>query len=276
VSALPAPARVLAAALRALAGAMSLWLLLHVASANDPPVTVGALARAFAVFVAVPELCARFLLRAFEGSAHVARGSLVVVRSGRRVEVPCASIASLRVWGLPLPTPGATLELASGASLPARIALADPGRLLSLLDEAGVAAAGAALPQPAVRYAAARAAWPVRWYERPVCKVGLFALLPAAVGFYAHQHIAFGGLFGEYYLMGFGAWLRTAAEYLLTALLYLALWAVLFRVVSEGALLAWAQLAPERAGGARRIAERAATALFYVSVPAFLALRFLA
>ena len=41
-------------------------------------------------------------------------------------------------------------------------------------------------------------------------------------------------------------------------------------------LLAAAQLAPERAGGARRFAERAATALFYVSVPALLAVRFLA
>jgi hypothetical protein len=276
VSALPAPARALAATLRGCAVVMSLWLLLWLVTANDPPVTLGPLARAFAVFVAVPELCARLLLRAFEGRVHIARGSLIAVRGGRRIEVPCASIAEVRVWRLPLPSPGVTLELASGATLPARLALPDPGRVLALLDDAGVPAARGALPLPAVRYAAARAAWPVRWYERPACKVGLFALLPAAVGFYAHQHIAFGALLGEYYLMGLGAWLRTAGEYLLTALLYLALWATLLRVAQEGVLLAWARLAPERAGGARRIAERAATALFYLSVPALLAARFLA
>src|SRR6185369_14533103 len=31
--------------------------------------------------------------------------------------------------------------------------------------------------------------------------------------FYTHQHIAYGGTFGQYYLEGPGAWLTTFAEY---------------------------------------------------------------
>jgi hypothetical protein len=276
VAALPAPARVAAATARGFSRMALLYVLVWLLGTNDPPVGVFALARAFVVFVVVPELCAQLVLRAFDGRAVVARGSLRVERGGRQIEVPCASIVRATPWRLPLPTPGVTLGLASGAVLPARLALADPARLLAALADAGVSAAGEALARPELRYAAARAAWPVRWYERGWCKVALFALLPGAVGFYAHQHIAFGALLGEYYLMGLGAWLRSAVEYWLTAALYLALWAGFFRVAQEAVLLAWALLTPERAGGARRRAERAATALFYLSVPALLAVRFLA
>jgi hypothetical protein len=76
--------------------------------------------------------------------------------------------------------------------------------------------------------------------------------------------------------MGPSAWLSTAAEYWLTALTYLALWSGLFRTGVEGLSLGVAWLAPEWAGGARRFAERAATPLFYLSVPALLGVRFLA
>ena len=72
-----------------------------------------------------------------------------------------------------------------------------------------------------------------------------------------------------------GDWLRSAAMHWLTGVLYLVLWAGLFHIARESLLLALAHAAPERTGGARRIAERAATALYYVSVPAMLAVRFL-
>lgn len=274
--ALPPVARALAAALMLVSRVCLLLLLVAVWRANDPPITVDLLARDFLAFVIVPELCARLLCRAFAGSARVEAGSLRVERGGRRLEVPCASIERVQPWRLPLPRPGLTLELRSGARFPARLALADPARLLEALAAADVAAARDALARPAVRYAAARAAWPRRWYDRAFTKVVLFALLPGCIGFYAHQHIAFGALLGEYYLMGLAAWLRSFAAHWLTGALYLALWAGLFRMAAESLLLSAAHAAPERAGGARRIAERAATALFYVSVPALLAARFLA
>lgn len=276
MSALPPAARALAAALMLAARVCLVLLLVAVWRANDPPITVELLARDFLALVVLPEACARLLCRAFAGKAGVEAGSLVVLRAGRRLEVPCASIAGVAPWQLPLPSPGLTLTLRSGARFPARIAMADPARLLESLADARVAPAREAIALPVVRYAAARDAWPRRWYESAWCKVALFSLLPGLVGFYAHQHIAYGGLFGEYYLMGAAAWLRSLALYWLTGALYLALWAGCFHIAAEAWARGSAQLAPERAGGARRFAERAATALFYVSVPAVLAVRFLA
>ena len=273
--ALPGWARALAAALICASRACLLLLLAAVVLADDPPVTVEMLARDFLALVVAPEVVARLVCRAFAARAWLESGRLVVLRGGQRLEVPCTSIARVLPWRLPLPLPGLSFGLASGARFPARLALRDPARLLESLAAAGVASARDAQPRPPVRYAAARAAWPRRWYERPPCKVVLFACLPAAIGFYAHQHIAFGALLGEYYLMGLYAWLRSAFLHWLTAALYLALLAGAIRIAVESALVAAASASPERTGGARRFAERAATSLFYVSVPILLALRFL-
>jgi apolipoprotein N-acyltransferase len=273
--ALPPAARALAAALMLLARLCLLLLLVALWRADDPPISVDMLARDFLALVLAPELCAHMLRRAFAGRARIEAGSLVVERGGRRLEVPCASIAGVAAWRLPLPLPGFALALRSGTRFPARLGLPDPAPLLESLGAAGVAAARGALRLPAMRYAAARAGWPRRWYDTLWCKVALVACLPGGIGFYAHQHIAFGGLLGEYYLMGPAAWLRSAALYWLTGALYLALWAGLFRIATEALCLAAAHAAPERAGGARRTAERAATLLFYASVPALLAGRFL-
>ena len=276
VCALSPAARAVSAALVLSARASLLLLLVAVWLADDPPITALPLARDLLALVLAPEACARLIRRAFAGAGGVEAGRLFVVRGGLRLAVPCASIARADPWRLPLPLPGFSLALASGTRFPARLGLADPAPLLAELAAAGAEPARDGLTHPGVRYASARAAWGRRWYERVWCKVLLFALLPGGVGFHAHQHIAFGALLGEYYLMGLGAWLRTAGEYWLTAALYLALWAGLFRIAVEGLALCAAYASIGRAGGARRIAERAATALFYVSVPALLAVRFLA
>jgi apolipoprotein N-acyltransferase len=271
-----APAsRVLCALLRACSRLGAIALLVALASVNDPPITVYTLAPTFLVAVLLPELYARLGLRAFEGTAGVRDGRLAVERPGLRAEVPVASIARIEPWRVPWPLPGVTLVLASGARFPLRLALRDPEPLLARLAAEGVEAARAAIASPVIRYAAARARWPRRFFDSPWCKVVLFSLLPAGIGFNAHQHIAFGAFLGEYYLMGPVAWLRSAAEYWTLALVYLALWSGLFRAAVEGFARIAAQLAPEKAGGARRIAERAATPLYYLSVPALLAVRFL-
>jgi hypothetical protein len=274
--ALPPAVRALCAAVRGGSRLGVVSLILVLLGGTDPPITVYTLAPTFLVVVLLPEAYARLGARIFAGRAGIGDGRLSVERPGRRVEVPCAAISSIAPWRLPWPLPGVTLHLASGARFPERLALRDPAPLLASLATQGVGAARAALASPPIRYASARAAWRRRFFDRVGCKVVLFSLLPAAIGFNAHQHIAFGAFLGEYYLMGPGAWLRTAAEYWTTALLYLALWSGLFRTGVEGFSLLAAWLSPERAGGARRFAERAATPLFYVSVPALLAVRFLA
>ena len=80
----------------------------------------------------------------------------------------------------------------------------------------------------------------------------LFALFPAAVLFNAHQHIAYGAFLGQYYLMGPGAWLTTAAIYWATLCAYLLLYASAWRGMVEAVTL----VTPSHAGAVRRVAER--------------------
>src|SRR5438045_2150670 len=80
-------------------------------------------------------------------------------------------------------------------------------------DVAGVEAARQSLRHATIVYAAAKAtagAW--RWWNLAL-KFPVFALAPAVVLFRAHQHIAYGGTFGEYHLLGLSPFLQTAAIY---------------------------------------------------------------
>ena len=90
-----------------------------------------------------------------------------------------------------------------------------------------------------------------------------------------YKRQAYGGLLGEYYLMGLAAYVRTAAVYWLHAGALLLLYRSAFHAVVEVASFAAAHFAPARAGAVRRRTEGGAAALYYASVPALLALRFL-
>jgi apolipoprotein N-acyltransferase len=227
------------------------------------------------LFALLPAAGAWTLGRAVRGDLALEGAALVLRRRALRVEVPLASVSAVEPWRVPLPRPGFALRLRSGARLPWSLAAPDPGPLLRRLAEAGVAGAESALAHPSSVYAAARAAAPRRFWQRPLFQLVLFALLPGGVGFYAHQHIAFGGLLGEYYLMGAGAWLRSAAVYWLHSALLLLVYAGALRAGIEASCLAAAHSGPARAAALRRMAEGGAAALYYASVPALLALRFL-
>ncbi len=274
--ALPPAARACSAALRGISRASLLLLLVALVRANDPPLTAAALAEAIVLFALLPELCARFVLRAFAAIARVEHGALVIERADQIVRVPIASIADVVAWRLPLPSAGVSLRLRSGARLPMRLALADPAALLRALAAHGCAAASRQLSLARVRYASARAARAIRWWDRWPARVLFLAFVPACVGFYAHQRIAFGALLGEYTLMGPRAWLATAAEHYVTSVLYLALWSAAWRAATELASFLAPHAAPASAASARVVSERTATLLYYASVPTLLALRFLA
>ncbi len=269
------PARLAAGALVAVSRASLLLVLAAVAFADEPPAT-SALVEALATLSLLPALAARLLARAFRGTATVLGADLVLQRGALSAEVPLASLAAVRPWRVPLPRPGLGLRLASGRRLPWSPAAADPSPLLRALAEAGVASAAGALAHPILVYARARAAAARPFWKRPLFGVALFALLPAGIGFYAHQHIAHGGLLGEWYLLGPASYLRTAALHWLHAALLLLLYAGLWRALVAVACLAVAAFAPARAAPARRAAEGGAAALYYASVPALLAFRFLA
>jgi apolipoprotein N-acyltransferase len=128
----------------------------------------------------------------------------------------------------------------------------------------------------ALAHARARQIVARRWWDRPPAAIVLASLAPASVAFYAHQHIAFGSLLGEYYLMGLGAWLATACNYAFTSALYLTLWWGCFRLAVEAAAWLGAHAASSSAAAVRRFTLRTAALIYYASIPAMLVLRFLA
>jgi apolipoprotein N-acyltransferase len=238
----------------------------------EPPVLVPILC----AFALLPAAAARALALGFGARVEIAGADLVIHRRRERVEVPLASIARIEPWRLPLPGVGFGLRLASGRRLGLGLESRDPAPLLDALAAAGVAAARAAAAHPALVFARARAAATGGRWRRPLWKFGLFSLAPTAVMFNAHQHIAYGGSFGQIYLEGLRPYLATFAFYWGTIVLYLLLYAGAWRALAEGAAWLAALAAPSRAARVRRAVEGIALAAYYAGVPALVALRFLA
>jgi len=243
------------------------WLVaLQVLLATDPPVTPPLLARQFALFVAVPFLAEWVLRRPFRAEFSTQAGTWVVRGARRQIEVPWAAIAGVSPWRIPLPAPGWTVFLRSGKRLRERL----EGLPRHWIEPwcKGLAPG----EQRRAAFALARCGMaPWRWYDYAFKFAG-FALLPALLAFHLHQHIAYGGFWGEYYLRGPLAYLRTWVIYYGTVLAYLLLYAGMLRSVTE--LLAWVlTVTTGRAERWRQAAERLCRLAYYAGVPSFLALR---
>jgi len=261
------PWRALAACLFALSRASLPWILWRVLTADDPPITPPLLAEMLLVVWALPGAAAWLIGRAYAARAQADAVALVVERGAQRAVIERGRIAGLLVWRIPLPEPGFAVRLDDGRRAPFAIAARDPSPLLSALDP------GAAR-RPLMVWAAAR--WPAPGWRYFLGRYVLFALFPAAVLFNAHQHIAYGAFLGQYYLMGPGAWLTTAAIYWATLCAYLLLYASACRAMVEAVTLVAARIVPARARAVRRVAERIDQFAFYAGVPVLLALRFAA
>lgn len=274
-AAYPLAWRIVAGTLRALAGASLPAILLLVVLANDPPVTPPVLARLVVLLAILPAVAAWLVGRVFAAELEVGGGELIVRRRDRRLEVPCDAIARVRPWAVPLPAPGLSLRLRSGRRLGWGLALADPTSLLgALAAEGGVEAARSAMHHPTVVWAHARVlAGRPRWYQL-AAKFGGFALAPAAVLFYTHQHISYGGTLGQYHLEGLGPYLRTAGVHWATMAVYLVLWASVWRGLAEGVTLLGARVAPSHAARVRRAVEIGCRVVYYGGVPLLLLLRY--
>lgn len=259
------PWRALAALLFGLSRVSLPWILWRVLTADDPPITPPLLGEMLLVVWALPGAAAWLIGRAFAARADVDAAALVITRGAQRAVIVRDRLAGARPWWLPLPAPGFALRLAAGGRLPLALAARDPTPLLAALDPA-------ARRHPVMVWAAARRPAPGPWYY--LRRYVLFALLPAAVLFNAHQHIAYGGVLGQYYLLGPGAWLRTAAIYWATTGAYLLLYASAWRGAGETVALLTAWLVPAGAAAARALVERTCQVAFYAGVPALLALRF--
>jgi len=268
------PWRLVAASLDALSRANLPAMVLAIVL-SQMPINPPAFYRTVVVFSLLPALGASTIARALRGVLTVDARGARLARAGLELAVPASSIAGVRVWRVPLPGPGFALVTTSGRRLPYSVQAPNPTpALVALADVAGVETARTALRHPTIVYAGAKAAagaW--RWRDL-ARKFPLFALAPAAVLFRAHQHIAYGGTLGEYYLLGLSPFLQTAALYWVTTTIYCVLWASVWRGPAEGASLLAAYVAPSQAARVRRAAEIACRVLYYAGVPALLALRF--
>lgn len=273
--ALLAPAwRTAAGLLRLFAAGGLLWM--AAAMLLGDPEKINALSQIwmFAGLVLAPEAAAWSIRRAFAATVRVDHDSLVLEQRERHIQIPAQQIVAVQPWTLALPGSGVWLRLTSGRRWPQGIVVADPAALVQALISAGAPPALTdALTGRAAVYARIRLAVP-RWrIDQPLCKFLLFPLVPALPAFRLHQHIAFGGTFGEYYTYGLKAYLIALLIWWASWAIGLALFAAALRAVIELGTLLTIALRPERAIAARSGLEGLGRLLFYVGVPAWLLLR---
>jgi len=235
-----------------------------------PPVPAVVMVRSFVLGTALPWLMAWAITRGFAGSVAVRNGVLRLCRSDLELEIPCVAITALRPWRVSLPRPGLSFRVRAGGRVPLGVAIDDPAELLDALAGGGIDTS-AARGHPSVVHALTRRARP--WYG-PFVKFGVLGVLPASILFYTHQHIAYGGTFGQYYLEGPLPYFTTFAEYWVTTAVLLVSYASVWRAAAE--ILVWtvAATAPSRAHATRRIVEAVCALAYYGGVPAVLALRY--
>ena len=264
----------LVGALAVAASRASLPALLLAVFLSHLPITNPAVVRAFAVLFMVPALAAWVIARAQTARVRVHDDELHVATAALALDVRLAVVGGVAPWRVPLPAAGFSLEHASGGRIRPGIASADPTPLLHALAVRDVPAAAAAARHPVVVYAHARAAsgaW--RWYHFLV-RFPLFALVATAIFFNLDQHIVWGGLLGQYYILGLRPFLATFALDWATMTIYHVLYASIWRALAEAVCFVAAAVAPTRAARVRRAAELTIRVLYYGGVPALLALLF--
>ena len=277
VAVLPRAARVAAGALRAFARGGLLWmvgavLLGDVALQSNTFAQI----RTFVALFLVPEAAAWCVLRAFAARASIVDGALTLASGRRRLALPLADVAAVVPWRLPVPGPGVSLRLVSGERWRYELALAHPAALARAVAAASGSAIGQGEPSRASMYATVSVAWRRGRLDRPLVKFGLFPLLLAIPAFRLHQHIAYGGTFGEYLTFGLRAYLTTFALWWAAWLIGVVLCAAALRTAIEAGTLAGVALAPARAIDARRVLERLGLAALYIGLPLWMAQRLLA
>ena len=237
-----------------------------------PPVPPIVMVRSFVLGTALPWIMAWAIARGFAGSAAVRNGVLHLRRSDLELEVPCAAIAAVRPWRLSLPCPGLSFRLRADGRVPFGVGIDHPTELLDALTSCGIDTT-TARRDPSVIHAGTRRRR--RWYG-PIVKFVLLGVLPASLLFYTHQHIAYGGTFGQYYLESPRAYFATFAEYWATTAILLVSYASVWRAAGEAVVWTVAVAARSRAHTARRVVDVVCALAYYAGVPAMLALRYLA
>lgn len=269
--------RVLLALLQLVASATLAWIALRMLWRDGLRVHSLAQFTLFAFGVILPALCGWWIRRRYTASIQVDGEALRWVGNRRAQIVPIRQIVALTPWTVPMPTPGLSLRLAAGTSLDVSTQWRDPSQVASMLHHAGAPAMtptrGETLALAAARARAAAPRWRI---DHPWFKFGLFPLLLALPAFRLHQHIAYGGTFGEYYTFGLQAYLLALLIWWLSWSIGMTLFAALSRVLVELGSLAALLLRPRHASRTRSLLQGAARALYFIGAPAWLAWRLLA
>jgi len=233
--------------------------------------------RGFGFGVMLPLLLAWSIRRVHAARADIADGMLVFTHATQKIEVPIADIVQLHVaWR---GGPGAVLQLGlvSGRRWSTRVAVADPRAFSGLLARSGRDVPWATpMASRIADFIAARAAARHRWLDHGAIKFVLFPLLLGLPAFRLHQHIAFGGTFGELYTYGVGAWLSGLLIWWAAWALGLMLLAALLRIVIDAIMFVMFVAGRTDALAVRKILERSGRVVYYLGAPVWLALRLLA
>ncbi len=232
--------------------------------------------RMFAALFLVPLAAAWCIARAFAATARIEGEALVLEQRERRTEIEAKRIAAIEPWTLPLPSTGVWLRMDSGRRWSHGLALDDPAALVDALVRAGApasaaeASTGRASAYARTRLAVARH----RLLDHPLVKFVLFPLVPALPAFRLHQHIAFGGTFGEYHTYGLQAYLTALGIWWASWAIGLVIFAALLRAIIEAATWLSLVLRRESTIGIRSMLELLGRVVFYVGVPVWLLIRF--
>lgn len=265
------PWRILAGFLLVATGLGIVLLIVAILLATDPPVTPPIARHLFFVQVVLPGAAALGVRRLSRAELTIDPASLILRTRNRRIDVPRASIVGFEPWRLPLPGPGVAIRLQSGRRLAWALEARDPEALLAALG-----APERAREHPTVRWGQARATRPAgRWWRLALKYPGL-AMPFALLFFYTHQHIAYGGFFGQWNLLGWRAWLGTLLEYWTTVVIYFLLWGGCMRGLAEGMAWLTAAVAPRHAAAGRRIAKRLDAIAYVAGIVLATVLRYLA
>ncbi len=248
-----------------------LWLGIAVLSGDGQPINPLTQMGMFAALVLAPWVAAWCIMRAFSARMYIENDMLVLEQRQRRIEIGLNEITAVELWKLPLPETGLYLRLASGQRWSHGIAIADSAGLRSALIRTGAHPASADLETNRVMsYARARLAV-ARWrIDHVLVKFMLFPLVPAIPAFRLHQHIAYGGTFGEYQTFGLKAYVMAFLIWWASWAIGMVLYAAVLRIMIEAITLMSIALLPERVIDIRKALVFIGRLLFYVGVPAWL------
>jgi apolipoprotein N-acyltransferase len=277
VIAMPMGVRFVVALLRVFARGSLLWIGAMMLLSDQFQSNTLAQIRWVSSLFLLPEAVAWCVLQAFSGTLSIENGALVLTRGQRRMTLALTELRAITLWRLPLPGLGVTLHMAPDSNWPRRLMLAYPTALRSVwLQGADLAGGGAATQGLSPRFMSLVQAW--QWasasrFASLWAKYLLLPLLLALPAFRLHQHIAYGGSFGEYYTFGLQAYLTTLALWWAAWAIGVLLCAAALRAAIEVATLIVVVFRPELTLSVRVWLERFGLVALYVGVPGWLVLR---